>query len=80
MVEIHETENNEEYYVDINPFMSNTSEIQSDYSTNKVDVCLRLKVNLVTREITLEDHFYPSFYETQILEPEIDFQEENNND
>jgi hypothetical protein len=80
MVEIHETENNEEYYVVINPFMSNFSEIQSDYSTNKVDVCLRLKVNLVTREITLEDHFYPSFYETQILEPEIDFQEENNND
>jgi hypothetical protein len=53
--------------------MSNVSEIQSDYSTNKVDVCLRLKVNLVTREITLEDHFVPGLYETPIPEPEIDF-------
>ena len=80
MVEIHETENNEEYYVVINPFMSNFSEIQSDYSTNKVDVCLRLKVNLVTREITLAEYFYPGFYETPISEPEIDFQEAVNND
>ncbi len=80
MVEIHETENNEEYYVVINPFMSDFSETQSDYSTKKVDVCLRLKVNLVTREITLAEYFYPGFYETPISEPEIDFQEANNND
>ena len=61
LVIIHKNENNDEYDITISSISSGIPEKQSDYQAGELDAVYQLKINLVTAEITLLNHYYPGF-------------------